>query len=916
MVKQGQNNKLRAKHYTIYVPIGILCNSMRFGTPTLRSWKNSKKVVMTHTVCLIDTNKITRTSSGHFKFGVPCKQGVWPSNSKLAIKFNDIELQSAFCKVKQLWPDGTVKWFICEGLIHEKEALLLAPSRLANVSISFKTKASSVLKFIDRLPTEECPTSLVITLDDKRTITVMKNQLLGFSVDDFLTTSLNTSGIDITHNTLSSFSYEVFCNGTKNVSVIINQCFSATLPNSKWLNINVTTTIFLCDGSLVSRVSFTNPHAAMHPEGQWDLGDENSICFHCLSLKVAIKDGQSCLSINDAEFKATEGTPVYLYQASSGYDNWQSKVHVNEDNIVPLHFKGFEVSQNNNVLLTGQHAAPELAITRAESKASDESLLMQYRIGVEDFWQNFPSSIVQGYSEVIVSLLGADNYVSSNAPLIELQPGEQKSRCFWVSSRTIKPLPVQMNSAYFKSTECLPFLQTSACSLNNLINKAISGPSSFFQKRIDIDEFGWRHFGELYADHEKVLSPEVENFVSHYNNQYDPIYGMLCQWLATGDGKWFELADTLAKHVADIDVYHTSLDKPEYSGGLFWHTDHYVEAYTATHRTYSKRQPTDVYDDHAGGGGPGGQHCYTNGLTLHYLLTGNEVSKASVLSITDWIMHFYEGDNTLLSALIALKNSGAPGVKNVKTGKYPLDRGTANYIQALLDRHELLSNQSDVDRVSHIIRHTISPADTFEPLGDVESTWFYTVLLQAVCRFIVLKHQLHQYDEDYHYAVASLVHYAQWMTACEYAYLDKPSILEFPNQTWSGQDLRKICVLRFASNFLEREAALAAVVRADDLEQTVIKRLSSSDECESTRVLCLMMQNSNFMAYQNASHVVKNAYSNCKNVKSKEDKVLISSSANSSTAFILKQLRSFSFTREREQLVKRFPQFQKWLGKP
>ncbi|MFQ3198184.1 MAG: hypothetical protein ACI81A_001905 [Paraglaciecola sp.] len=41
----------------------------------------------------------------------------------------------------------------------------------------------------------------------------------------------------------------------------------------------------------------------------------------------------------------------------------------------------------------------------------------------------------------------------------------------------------------------------------------------------------------------------------------------------------------------------------EYNGGLFWHTDHYLQAFTSSHRSYSKSQASDAYQDHAGGGG-------------------------------------------------------------------------------------------------------------------------------------------------------------------------------------------------------------------------------------------------------------------------------------------------------------------------
>ena len=46
----------------------------------------------------------------------------------------------------------------------------------------------------------------------------------------------------------------------------------------------------------------------------------------------------------------------------------------------------------------------------------------------------------------------------------------------------------------------------------------------------------------------------------------------------------------LAVHVRDIDVYHTDEDKSAYNHGLFWHTVHYVDAGTSTHRSYPRRR--------------------------------------------------------------------------------------------------------------------------------------------------------------------------------------------------------------------------------------------------------------------------------------------------------------------------------------
>src|SRR5205085_12422352 len=130
---------------------------------------------------------------------------------------------------------------------------------------------------------------------------------------------------------------------------------------------------------------------------------------------------------------------------------------------------------------------------------------------------------------------------------------------------------------------------------------------SLHSQREVIDEFGWRHFGEVYADHEAAYYQGTAPVISHYNNQYDVIYGTLLQYLQTGEPSWAELFDPLARHVMDIDIYHTTEDRAAYNGGLFWHTDHYKDAATSTHRSYSRANavPGRPY-----GGGPCNEHNY------------------------------------------------------------------------------------------------------------------------------------------------------------------------------------------------------------------------------------------------------------------------------------------------------------------
>ena len=113
-----------------------------------------------------------------------------------------------------------------------------------------------------------------------------------------------------------------------------------------------------------------------------------------------------------------------------------------------------------------------------------------------------------------------------------------------------------------------------------LVNCAIEGPEAFSAKRERIDEFGWRHFGDIYADHEAVAAGGPRRFVSHYNNQYDAVHGFAVQFLRSGDARWWNAMDELARHVVDIDIYHTTRTRRPTTAALFWHTYHYVDAGT------------------------------------------------------------------------------------------------------------------------------------------------------------------------------------------------------------------------------------------------------------------------------------------------------------------------------------------------
>ena len=237
-------------------------------------------------------------------------------------------------------------------------------------------------------------------------------------------------------------------------------------------------------------------------------------------------------------------------------------------------------------------------------------------------------------------------------------------------------------------------------------------------------------------------------------------------------------------------------------------------------------------------------------MLYHYLITGNDHSRKAFLQLTEWVRNFYEGSGTLLGVILSIKNRNQPGSKNILTGKYPLDRGTANYINALLDKFLLTQEPNSLYHVEHIITNTVHPLDKIDTrnLGDVEVSWFYTVFFQSVCRYLQTKEELSALDPSFYYARDSLLHYADWMVENEYPYLQKPEILEFPNHTWTAQDIRKVNILLFAQ-YYSPSGASAYSAKARELYGYIVENLSQEKTRSYTRILAILMQNHGAIAY-------------------------------------------------------------------
>lgn len=307
-----------------------------------------------------------------------------------------------------------------------------------------------------------------------------------------------------------------------------------------------------------------------------------------------------------------------------------------------------------------------------------------------------------------------------------------------------------------------------------------------------MDEYGWRHFGDIYADHEAIFQPDRQPLVSHYNNQYDALLGFGYQFLRTGDSRWWSQMDQLAVHVADIDIYHSDGDKAAYNHGLFWHTFHYVDAGMATHRTYPGVPAVP-------GGGPANEHNYSTGLMLHYFLTGDPLSREAVLDLAGWVLAMDDGSKSIFRWLA--KGDTGLASSTASAEYHGPGRGAGHSISTLLNAHRLTGERLFLDKAEQLIARCIHPSDDIASRGllDIETRWSYTVFLQVLGKYLDYSAERGDGGGMYAYARESLLHYARWMAAHERPYLEARADREHQVETWAAQDMRKSEAFWFAA---------------------------------------------------------------------------------------------------------------------
>lgn len=596
-------------------------------------------------------------------------------------------------------------------------------------------------------------------------------------------------------------------------------------------------------GSSLVRLELTvhNPSRARHRAGLWDLGDEGSALFAGLSVNASLHSTAAHTirwrADAHAAWQTQQGGSLELHQFSSGGENYNSRNHVDRRGVVSLRIKGYRARDGK-----GEHEG-----LRANPCCAVLSSTGSVAVAGRDFWQNFPQAIrAEGGS------VSFDVFASSFDSLHELQGGEQKThnlRFLFGSDERIDldelaaihdPLEARCTLDWLRESSAISKLPRSTDLVRpewkEVCRDAIEGPQNFFLKREAIDEYGWRNYGDVWADHEQEFYEGPRPIISHYNNQYDVLEGFLLTHLLTDDYRWWQLADPLARHLIDIDIYHTTCDRAAYNGGLFWITDHYKDAVTSTHRTYSaKNHPR-------GGGGPGNEHNFTSGLLLYSYLTGDRKARDAVVTFAQWVLNMDEGRGHLLGLVAETPTGLASQTREISY--HGPGRGAGNSINALLDGYLACGRGEFLHKAAELIERTVHPEDDVASLdlGNAEMRWSYTVFFQTLIRLLLERSEFPLPEELIQYCRDSLLHYARWMADHETFYLDHPEELEFPTSTWAAQELRKANVLRGAAIFAAETERAAFAKRAEYFYDRAWSKLLSMPTRLHTRPTILALQ--------------------------------------------------------------------------
>jgi len=576
------------------------------------------------------------------------------------------------------------------------------------------------------------------------------------------------------------------------------------------------------------RVFYTlhNPAAHRHPGNVWDLGSGGSVFMEDLSLRLPLGEGPwtSRIGASDA---APALSAAKLYQDSSGGPNWNSANHVDKDFKVPTSFRGYRVHDGQRQVAEGH---------RADGSIHARSRTGGVAVAVRDFWQNFPKALEFEGGSLRVGL-----WPGEFAGVHELLGGEQKTHEMLfvfhdpqASNESIarrmqafhRPLYAMPDPGAIYATRAFwptgPLDRGKFAALEQTCDAFVypvgGRKASVITMWDTIDEYGWRHFGDTFADNEFSPAAMVRDFpehyvgrqpISHFGNEYDVCYGVMLQGLRRADPKWMWTADVMCRHYADVCIYHTDAEPSEaYRHGPFTHTTHDTAALRSTHRMYPSE--TGKYGLQYASGGPNAGHCYVASLAQHYYLTGDRTSREAFLEVADWTVE-------------------SPWFTRMMMGD---KRGIGNFLMTHVYAYQMTKDPRYYRAAVKMIDHVQEP---FEGLGA-------TLFVKAAGRFLDMKIENGQRDADYRKALEKMLLLGDfYLTLPE----EKPS--RFIEQSCFYAEVLFTCYLHAPANHPNRERYFA---KGRQIMDQAAQRWPGTYRPTKTLIMCFANTGAYFRALQ------------------------------------------------------------------
>jgi hypothetical protein len=210
-----------------------------------------------------------------------------------------------------------------------------------------------------------------------------------------------------------------------------------------------------------------------------------------------------------------------------------------------------------------------------------------------------------------------------------------------------------------------------------------------------VNPYGWHNFGDL---------PWADGYASLH---YDHPRTHFSAFLASGDRRYFDSGLRMLLHQRDVDMVHTSPDDP-YTGGQRYEKGWY----------------------HGNGMAPSQSHHWIGGLYLHYVMTGDPQTRATLVEAGRY--------------LLSINSHQWHGLYSARLAGWPLDNLVTAWLldgdpvfkeraRATIDRFEVL------EKTYGSKGYVLNPATRHDPSGTPACMqgWMHGIFLSAAARYVI-----------------------------------------------------------------------------------------------------------------------------------------------------------------------------------